>query len=69
MLGGAANFACEYATKRYRSNCINWGMLPFLVEDPSVFELGDCIYLPACARLCWKLPIPCPPWLLSPMAV
>ena len=46
MLGGAANFAKEYATKRYRSNCINWGMLPFLVEDPSVFELGDCIYLP-----------------------
>ncbi len=41
-----ANFAKEYATKRYRSNCINWGMLPFLVEDPSVFELGDCIYLP-----------------------
>ena len=34
VLGGAANFACEYATKRYRSNCINWGMLPFLVEDP-----------------------------------
>ena len=46
VLGGAANFAKEYATKRYRSNCINWGMLPFLVEDPSVFELGDCIYLP-----------------------
>ena len=46
VLGGAANFAKEYATKRYRSNCINWGMLPFLVEDPGVFELGDCIYLP-----------------------
>ena len=46
VLGGAANFAKEYATKRYRSNCINWGMLPFLVEDPSAFELGDCIYLP-----------------------
>ena len=46
VLGGAANFAKEYATKRYRSNCINWGMLPFLVKDPSVFALGDYIYLP-----------------------
>ena len=33
VLGGGANFAQEYATKRYRSNCINWGILPFLSED------------------------------------
>lgn len=46
VLGGAANFAREYATKRYRSNCINWGMLPFLVENPEVFDNGDYIYLP-----------------------
>ena len=46
VLGGAANFALEYATKRYRSNCINWGMLPFLVEDASVFANGDYVYLP-----------------------
>ena len=46
VLGGAANFAREYATKRYRSNCINWGMLPFLVEDPAVFGKGDYIFLP-----------------------
>ena len=46
VLGGAANFAKEYATKRYRSNCINWGMLPFLVEDPTVFQKGDYVFLP-----------------------
>ena len=46
VLGGSANFALEYATKRYRSNCINWGMLPFLVEDASVFANGDYVYLP-----------------------
>ena len=46
VLGGAANFACEYATKRYRSNCINWGMLPFLVENPGVLDNGDYVYLP-----------------------
>ena len=41
-----ANFACEYATKRYRSNCINWGMLPFLVENPGALDNGDYVYLP-----------------------
>ena len=46
VLGGAANFACEYATKRYRSNCINWGMLPFLMKDPTVLANGDYVYLP-----------------------
>ena len=46
VMGGSANFAKSYATKRYRSNCINWGMTPFLVEDPSVFALGDYIFVP-----------------------
>ncbi len=46
VVGGSANFARQYATKRYRSNCINWGMTPFLVEDPSVFALGDYIFVP-----------------------
>ena len=46
VLGGAANFACEYATKRYRSNCINWGMLPFLLDTPNVLDNGDYVYLP-----------------------
>ena len=46
VMGGSANFARQYATKRYRSNCINWGMVPFLVEDPSVFALGDWVFVP-----------------------
>lgn len=46
VLGGAANFALEYATKRYRSNCINWGILPFLVQDAAALALGDYIFVP-----------------------
>ena len=46
VVGGSANFARAYATKRYRSNCINWGMTPFLVENPEVFALGDYIFVP-----------------------
>lgn len=46
VMGGAANFARQYATKRYRSNCINWGITPFLVEAPELFSLGDYIFLP-----------------------
>lgn len=44
VLGGVANVAKEYATKRYRSNLINWGMLP-LLADKNDFELGDYIYI------------------------
>ncbi len=47
VLGGAANFAREYATKRYRSNCINWGMLPFLVDDPDQFAKDDYVFVKA----------------------
>ncbi len=46
VLGAAANFATEYATKRYRSNCINWGMVPFVIEDPKVLQLGDYVFVP-----------------------
>ena len=46
VMGASANFAKQYATKRYRSNCINWGMTPFLVENPEVFDLGDYIFVP-----------------------
>ena len=48
VLGGAANLAAEYATKRYRSNVVNWGMLPFIAEDVKDWNLqpGDRIYLP-----------------------
>ncbi len=46
VLGGWANIAVEYATKRYRSNLINWGMLPFLYDNADDFAIGDHIYLP-----------------------
>ncbi len=46
VLGGAANFAEEYATKRYRSNLINWGILPFVTEEGEKLEKNDWVYLP-----------------------
>ena len=47
VLGGWANIANEYATKRYRSNLFNWGMLPFLIEKGDLpFANGDYIFLP-----------------------
>ncbi len=46
VLGGLANISREYATKRYRSNVINWGMLPFQMEAAPEFEVGDFIYVP-----------------------
>lgn len=46
VLGGLANIAKEYATKRYRSNVMNWGMLPFLMAEEPEFEVGDYIYVP-----------------------
>lgn len=45
VLGGAANIAREYATKRYRSNLINWGMIPFL-SDNYEFNVNDIVYIP-----------------------
>jgi aconitate hydratase len=45
VLGGLANIAKEYATKRYRSNLINWGMLPFLFKEEIPFENGDYLYI------------------------
>ena len=50
VLGGAANLAKEYATKRYRSNCINWGMAPLLVKDENAFALGDWVFVPGLRR-------------------
>ena len=47
VLGGWANIANEYATKRYRSNLINWGMLPFLIPEGELpFKNGDYLYVP-----------------------
>ncbi len=48
VLGGFANICQEYATKRYRSNCINWGMTPFTLPEGTEFEyaVGDWVYVP-----------------------
>ncbi|AEF82449.1 hydratase [Leadbettera azotonutricia] len=49
VLGGSANFAHEYATKRYRSNLINWGILPFII-DGEPFKNGDYVFIPKIAE-------------------
>ncbi len=47
VLGGWANIANSYATKRYRSNLINWGMLPFLIDEGDLpFASGDYLFIP-----------------------
>ena len=47
VLGGWANIANSYATKRYRSNLINWGMLPFLIDEGELpFKNGDYLFVP-----------------------
>jgi aconitate hydratase len=48
VLGGWANIAYEYATKRYRSNLINWGMIPFTMDRSADFKLnvGDFLWIP-----------------------
>jgi aconitate hydratase len=45
VLGGWANIAIEYATKRYRSNLINWGMIPFTIEESDIAEITPLSYL------------------------
>ena len=48
VLGGVANIAYSYATKRYRSNCINWGILPFTLDESTPFDYqpGDYLFVP-----------------------
>ena len=48
VLGGGANICYEYATKRYRSNCINWGMMPFHIDPETAFDYqpGDWVWVP-----------------------
>ena len=51
VLGGWANIAKEYATKRYRSNLINWGMLPFIFDEENLpFENSDYVFIPQVAQ-------------------
>ena len=46
VIGGLANITKEYATKRYRSNVMNWGMIPFQMEEEPNFEVDDYIFVP-----------------------
>jgi len=46
VLGGLANIATEYTTKRYRSNCINWGMLPLRIDERPGIQKGDWLLIP-----------------------
>ena len=48
VLGGFANICYAFATKRYRSNCVNWGILPFTLDEGAAFpyEAGDCVFVP-----------------------
>lgn len=46
VIGGLANITKEYATKRYRSNVMNWGMIPFQMTEEPEFEVGDYIFVP-----------------------
>lgn len=50
VLGGGANIALSYATKRYRSNLINWGIIPFISENDD-FQVNDLIYVPNIEKL------------------
>ncbi|MGN0837928.1 MAG: hydratase [Pyramidobacter sp.] len=53
MLDGQANAACEYATKRYRSNLVNWGMAPWIVtpEDRAKFKVGQWLFIPGVRKM------------------
>ncbi|MBS3938475.1 MAG: hydratase [Peptococcaceae bacterium] len=50
VLGGWANIAHEYATRRYRANLINWGIVPFLLQEGPTFACGDYLFIPNIRR-------------------
>ena len=67
ILGGCANICYAFATKRYRSNCINWGMLPFVLEEGAEFPYadGDFLYVPDLRRSLLELREKIPARVLS----
>ena len=65
VLGGWANIATEYATKRYRSNLINWGLLPFLLPGEPVFENGDYLFVPGIRQAVAEKAETIPAWRVS----
>ena len=67
VLGGCANICYEFATKRYRSNCVNWGMLPFTLAEgrrTSTAHPGTYIFVPDVREPKWPgwRRTPSPPW-------
>jgi len=70
VLGTWANIAREYATKRYRSNCINWGILPFIYESEKIdFSLGSSIFLPGIRKLVEEAQADVAAWIIEAHAV
>jgi aconitate hydratase len=67
VLGGQANIAVEYATKRYRSNLINWGMLPFTVDPASSgdFKVDEFIYIPGIRQAVESGATEIPAWVIQ----
>ena len=67
ILGGCANICYEFATKRYRSNCVNWGIAPFTIskEQAVQWQVGDYLYVPGLKSALLKMETTIPAKLLS----
>jgi aconitate hydratase len=67
ILGGCANICYEFATKRYRSNCVNWGIAPFTVsrEQGITWQVGDYLYVPGLKEKLLNMETTIPARLLS----
>ena len=67
ILGGCANICYEFATKRYRSNCVNWGIAPFTIskEQGVAWQVGDYLYIPGLKQALLKMETSIPARLLS----
>jgi aconitate hydratase len=67
ILGGCANICYEFATKRYRSNCVNWGIAPFTIskEQGVTWQVGDYLYVPGLKQALLKMETSIPARLLS----
>ena len=65
VIGGLANIVREYATKRYRSNVMNWGMVPFQLEGEPPFEVGDYVYVPGIRETLGRDLSSIPAWVVT----
>lgn len=71
VLGGVANISRSYATKRYRSNCINWGLLPFVLglDTPFPYVAGDWLFVPGIRRAVQEGRVEIPAKVITAQAV